>query len=65
MDSIDSKTKIPALGVEETISIRRAEDKESQGDRPGFSQRKKPKVCPADGREEEASGEKSTIDILV
>lgn len=65
MDSIDPQAKIVPLGPEKTMITQKTDDRDSQGERPGFRRQKKtgnpPNACP----EEEKLGEQPHIDIVV
>jgi hypothetical protein len=65
VDTIDTQARIPATGLEKTMITQRTDDKESQGERPGFQGRKKADAAPPAGPEDEKPGEKNLIDIVV
>jgi len=68
VDTIDPAAKIPSPLLEKTMVSQKTDEKEPQGERPGYQKKKKPGTPPDTQPEApgaKKSGKKPGIDILV
>jgi hypothetical protein len=65
MDIIDPQAKILPTGMEQTMITRKTDDREPQGERPGFRRPTKTGAPKTMGPDEEKPEDRSGIDIIV